>query len=177
MSNNNTLVDELSELLNGFHGSLSQVRCFAHILNLVVKVCINADFQLMLSESWIIALAVSPVAIQQQDKSHNGRNWRCWRHRHPQQTQWCPVRHQEESENEDSTKDSDKVDPAIVESDAAIVDKVAAEVVNDSSLPSLTCTKVNLGWFAITKVMTLSLTLTYYLCSITPAMKPRQIDI
>jgi len=37
-SNNNTLVDELTELLDGFQGPLTRVRCFAHILNLVVKV-------------------------------------------------------------------------------------------------------------------------------------------
>jgi hypothetical protein len=37
-SNNNTLVDELEDLLDGFQGSLTRVRCFAHILNLVVKV-------------------------------------------------------------------------------------------------------------------------------------------
>jgi hypothetical protein len=37
-SNNNTLVDELADLLNGFQGSLTRVRCFAHILNLAVKV-------------------------------------------------------------------------------------------------------------------------------------------
>ena len=38
-SNNNTLVDELGDLLDGFQGPLTRVRCFAHILNLVVKVC------------------------------------------------------------------------------------------------------------------------------------------
>jgi hypothetical protein len=37
-SNNNTLVDDLSDLLNGFQGSETRIRCFAHILNLVVKV-------------------------------------------------------------------------------------------------------------------------------------------
>jgi hypothetical protein len=37
-SNNNTLVDELGQLLDGFGGSPARVRCFAHILNLVVKV-------------------------------------------------------------------------------------------------------------------------------------------
>ena len=37
-SNNNTLVDELADLLDGFQGSLTHVCCFAHILNLVVKV-------------------------------------------------------------------------------------------------------------------------------------------
>jgi hypothetical protein len=40
-SNNNTLVEKLEDLLNGFKGSVSQIRCFAHILNLVVKVSIS----------------------------------------------------------------------------------------------------------------------------------------
>jgi hypothetical protein len=38
-ASNNTLVDKLTELLDGFQGPLTHVRCFAHILNLVVKVC------------------------------------------------------------------------------------------------------------------------------------------
>ena len=37
-SNNNTLVDELSVLIPTFGGAKYHVRCFAHILNLVVKV-------------------------------------------------------------------------------------------------------------------------------------------
>ena len=37
--NNNTLVDDLSDLLNRFQGSETHIHCFAHILNLVVKVC------------------------------------------------------------------------------------------------------------------------------------------
>jgi hypothetical protein len=36
-SNNNTMVDELSDLILAFWGSHTRVRCFAHILNLVVK--------------------------------------------------------------------------------------------------------------------------------------------
>jgi hypothetical protein len=37
-SNNDTLVDELSNLIPTFGGREYRVRCFAHILNLVVKV-------------------------------------------------------------------------------------------------------------------------------------------
>jgi len=37
-SNNDTLVDELSILIPSFGGRQYRVRCFAHILNLVVKV-------------------------------------------------------------------------------------------------------------------------------------------
>ena len=38
-SNNNTLVNELSVLIPTFGGAKYRVHCFAHILNLVVKVC------------------------------------------------------------------------------------------------------------------------------------------
>ena len=38
-SNNHTLVDELSEILDDFQGEPTRVCCFAHIFNLVVKVC------------------------------------------------------------------------------------------------------------------------------------------
>jgi hypothetical protein len=37
-SNNDTLVDELSVQIPSFGGSDSRIRCFAHVLNLVVKV-------------------------------------------------------------------------------------------------------------------------------------------
>ena len=39
-SNNNTMVDELAEAPDGFQGSPTRVQCFAHILNLIVKVAI-----------------------------------------------------------------------------------------------------------------------------------------
>jgi hypothetical protein len=38
-SNNNTMVNELDELIPTFQGSQTRIRCFTHILNLVVKVC------------------------------------------------------------------------------------------------------------------------------------------
>lgn len=38
-SNNDTLVSELSILLPNFKGARVRVRCFAHVLNLVIKVC------------------------------------------------------------------------------------------------------------------------------------------
>lgn len=36
-SNNDTMVEELMDLLPGFPGDLYRVRCFAHVLNLVAK--------------------------------------------------------------------------------------------------------------------------------------------
>ena len=37
--NNTTMIDEMELLIPGFRGSCARVRCFGHILNLVVKVC------------------------------------------------------------------------------------------------------------------------------------------
>lgn len=36
-SNNNVLIDELGDLDNSFAGRANQVRCFAHIINLIAK--------------------------------------------------------------------------------------------------------------------------------------------
>jgi hypothetical protein len=59
----------------------------------------------------------------------------------------------EENNNKGDSEDKDEeVDPAVAESDAAIIDEVAAEVANDFDLPTLTCTEVNLGRFAVMKV-------------------------
>jgi hypothetical protein len=59
-SNNNTLIDELGDLLDGFQGSLARVRCFAHILNLVVKVSITLYDQVLFVNFIIL---VHPFAI------------------------------------------------------------------------------------------------------------------
>ena len=36
-SNNDVMIEELEHLLNDFPGAANQMRCFAHIINLVVK--------------------------------------------------------------------------------------------------------------------------------------------
>jgi hypothetical protein len=40
-ANNNTLVEELGETLEGYQGLLMHVGCFAHILNLVIKAILS----------------------------------------------------------------------------------------------------------------------------------------
>jgi hypothetical protein len=42
-SNNNTLVEELSKTFEGFQGSLVCMRCFAHVLNLIVKAILSVQ--------------------------------------------------------------------------------------------------------------------------------------
>jgi len=52
--------------------------------------------------------------------------------------------HGEENKNEDITKDdSDEVNHAVAENDAAIVDEVAVDVANDVDLLTLTHAEVN----------------------------------
>ena len=60
---------------------------------------------------------------------------------------------EEQESTEDNIEDQDEIDPSVEASDAAIVDEVAAEVENDLSLPKLSHAKVNLGHFAVTKVI------------------------
>jgi hypothetical protein len=40
--NNTTLLNELVDLIDGFQDTTTQIRCFAHVLNLVIKVCVSA---------------------------------------------------------------------------------------------------------------------------------------
>lgn len=67
-SNNNTLVDELGQLLDGFGGSLSRVRCFAHILNLVVKVMPVTEYVIYCIIDDDIGYTIT---IQPEDKGDN----------------------------------------------------------------------------------------------------------
>ena len=57
----------------------------------------------------------------------------------------------EDAEPEEE-EDADEIDASVEASDAAIVDKVAAEVNADDSLPTLTRAKINLGRFSLSKV-------------------------
>jgi len=75
VSNNNTLVDELGKLLNGFQGSLTWVHCFVHILNLVVKVCVDETPNLC----HLIIILVYSITIQLRDESYIWYHWGGWR--------------------------------------------------------------------------------------------------
>lgn len=47
--NNRTMIDELARLIPTFQGDGMRVRCFGHVLNLVVKVIASA----LLFQSWM----------------------------------------------------------------------------------------------------------------------------
>ena len=137
-------MDELGELLDGFQGSLTRVRCFAHILNLVVKVHFGVTSKLTLSNLLCKSIlsqfshktkattntnedAEDIATLDELDDEQLGKD-------------------KENNDDDDSEEDTDEeVDLAVAESDAAIVDEVAAEVTNNSDLPMLTRTEINLG--------------------------------
>ena len=57
-----------------------------------------------------------------------------------------------EDEEPEEEENADEIDASVEASDAAIVDKVAAEVNTDDSLPTLTRAEINLGCFSLSKV-------------------------
>ena len=62
------------------------------------------------------------------------------------------VGNEEETDSDRDDNDNDNIDPSIAESDATIIEKVAAEVEEHIDAPTLTCADINLSRFAVTKV-------------------------
>lgn len=50
-------------------------------------------------------------------------------------------------------EEANKIDPSVEASDAAIVEEVALEANEQEDIPALTHAEVNLGCFAVTKVI------------------------
>jgi hypothetical protein len=149
-SHNNTLVDELADLLDGFQGSLTRVCCFAHILNLVVKVFIhsachvshtNQLLQAILSQFSQKNKATADTTKDAADKAVF--------------TDLDEVVNEDEDDGNEAEAedDSDELEPSVEVSDNAMVDAVAAEADEEAvDLPPLTREEINLGRFAVTKV-------------------------
>jgi hypothetical protein len=149
VSNNNTLIDELGDLLEGFQGSLMRVRCFAHILNLVVKVGVVPFIYIFL----VLTLSCKSILSQFSHKTKASEDT----------TEEAEDAAALDSLDEDLDKDAtgngeeehvkgDDIDPSVEDSDTALVDEVAAEADGDLDVPMLSRDKVNLGKFAVTKV-------------------------
>ena len=58
-----------------------------------------------------------------------------------------------EEENEEDRDEADEIDPSIEASDVAIIKEVAVETDEQADTPVLTHTDINLGRFAIMKVI------------------------
>jgi hypothetical protein len=133
------------------------VRCFAHILNLVVKVPIHEvsnlynltnhlSYQAILSQFSHKTKATTDASEEAEDTAALN----------DLDNDDDEVGDDATNENEDSNKEEtdDKIDPAVAASDDSIVEGIAVAIENDTDLPTLTRAEVNLGQFAVTKVTT-----------------------
>jgi len=129
------------------------VRCFAHILNLVVKVCINQiyHFHSLTPFCQSILSQFSQKTKATEDTTEEAEDAAALDELEDE------LDKDETTENVEEEDVEDEIDPAVAESDTAIVDAVAAEVSKESDLPALTRAEVNLGKFAVTKVNIISL--------------------
>jgi hypothetical protein len=123
------MVDDLEILLPSFKGQKTRVRCFAHILNLVVKV--------MLSQFSKTNKASSDDDLEEADHDR--------------------LKDLEDStgvgdEEIEGAETADETDPSVEASDKAVVEGVVADVELDGRLPPLTRDEVNLGRFSVLKV-------------------------
>ena len=134
-------MDKLSELLNGFQGSVWRVHCFVHILNLIVKVSIK-----ILNQYYAKTELLHQSILSQFSNKTKATTDATGGAEDTATLNELDDDHGEENKNEDITKDdSDEVDPAVAENDAAIIDEIAADIANDADLATLTRAQVNLG--------------------------------
>jgi hypothetical protein len=148
-SNNNMLIDKLGNLLEGFQGSLTRVRCFAHILNLVVKVGVVPFIYIFL----VLTLSRKAILSQFSQKTKLSEDTT------EEAKDTAALDSLDEDLDEDVTRNSeeehvegDDIDLSVEDSDTALVDIVAAEADGDLDVPTLSRDKVNLGKFTVTKV-------------------------
>lgn len=149
-SNNNTLVNELADLIDGFQGSLTRVCCFAHILNLVVKVFIHSACHI-LHTNQLLQVILSQFGQKNKataDTTEDAADKAVFTDLDEM------VNKDKDDGNEAEAEDnSDELEPSVEVSDNAMVDAVAAEADEEAvDLPPLTQEEINLGHFAVTKV-------------------------
>ncbi|KAF7371898.1 Zinc finger BED domain-containing protein 4 [Mycena venus] len=143
-SNNDTMIDELADLIPTFPGKTTRVHCFAHILNLVVK-AILSQFSYTKKAATTDA---DPVAEDDEDDEEEVKI---------DDLLSDELGDEEEFEEElEGEGDDDKVDPAVQASDDAAIADAAAEVNLEGWVPLLQCKDINLGCYAILKLCTLA---------------------
>jgi hypothetical protein len=160
-SNNDTLVEELPNLINDYKGSATRIRCFAHILNLVVKV--NELLMLVLMASYNYKAILSQFS-----KTNTGTSSEDEINKDNAIFEdLADVSRDEEIDpaTEEDGQDSDMIDAAVEHSDETaiqeVVDSMTGDVEDEDSpsgeLHCLTREEINLGCFSLTKVSHLDL--------------------
>jgi hypothetical protein len=144
-SNNNTMVEELQVLVPSFRGQTTRVRCFAHILNLVVKV------------QHVARTRCSHVLISLQAiLSQFSQNTRASEDDEDEQHNADLFKNLSEEEEDDVDAepqlDDDEVDPIVDASDVAMIQEVIEGVGYGGRIPTLSHTEINVGCFSVFKV-------------------------
>jgi hypothetical protein len=154
-SNNNTLVSELEELLDGYQGSLTRIPCFAHVLNLVVKVRSDCP------TSPDISVMPDQAILSQFSKKNNGKSKEneVAEDNAAFEDLECTADDEEmDPDDEEECDDDDDIDATVESSDCAMIDALVDEMVgevedNDSfEFRQLTREEINLGRFSLLKV-------------------------
>lgn len=147
------MVRELDILLPSFQGTKTQVRCFAHVLNLVAKVCISKSFSLSLLIYYQAILA--PLATKAKTKKDSPVDITAA----DLESELAELDEDEEvADDDDPSQDWSPDEPEgdvaadVARSDAADVDKVAEEADLDGHLPALPRTVRAQSALSITKV-------------------------
>ena len=71
--NNRTMIDEMENLVPGFRGSTARVRCFGHVLNLVVKV---SPASLSSTYSVVLTSRLQAIMSQFDREAAKRKNWK-----------------------------------------------------------------------------------------------------
>jgi hypothetical protein len=135
-------VEHLSELLDDFQGKLTRVRCFAHVLNLVVKV-----ENLFVSLSIILTVIVQAI-LSQFSKSNKATP--DFNEDNDNDAVFCAL--QEEDDDEEVDLDVYDDDGAVEASDNAMVDEIVRDVDQELFGERLSQEDINLGCFSLSKV-------------------------
>ena len=129
-SNNNTLINELTDSLKDYQGSATRIRCFAHILNLVVKAILS---QFSKQNTMADNSNIEDLDDEFDDEEEADLNM-----------------------GEDHEDDGEVIDPAIQASDALLVREVVWELDNAGSEAeisfNLSHEDIELGHCSVTKV-------------------------
>ena len=152
------LVEELPNLLDGFQGSLTRVRCFAHVLNLVVKVQKSSYWQ------WWMLTTLKAILSQFNKKKQSLTNDDDDAD-DADDADLAAVGDEDVDDAEPGAEDgadddNDELDPSVAQSDEAVIQEVidgmTGDIEDDSSptheLRHLTCEEIDLGCYALSKV-------------------------
>ncbi|KAJ7883852.1 hypothetical protein B0H14DRAFT_2564624 [Mycena olivaceomarginata] len=139
-SNNNTLVSELKYLLPSYRGSITRVRCVAHILNLVVKAILSK-----FSQSKGKAKIQPSVADVENEEE-------------PDLEPDLEDSDDEEDNISEPEDSADEIEPAVEDNDNARIDEVIEEIDADPNrrVPALTAQEIKLGRYSVAKLRNLA---------------------